>query len=211
MALKWWHSDPQERYWLESTDRADIGADLRAPFADDSGRENWRYTLFIEAKIGDVVFHYDKNRSAIMAVSCIAGAPVEAPIVWASRGSYAREQRAQPVEVPGYRVTLRKFTWLAESVTLEELRNARATIEAIYQELTAVNKAPLYFPFELSRRPLRPLQGYAFKLPASFVNAFPSLKSGAAISPKSRTRSSILDEERVFRDAVRAIEEAAPA
>jgi predicted HNH restriction endonuclease len=35
-------------------------------------------------------------------------------------------------------------------------------------------KEPLYFPFELSaKRPLRPLQGYAFKLPREFLALFP--------------------------------------
>ena len=32
--------------------------------------------------------------------------------------------------------------------------------------------ASLYFPFELSDRPVRPMQGYAFKLPAAFVAHF---------------------------------------
>jgi len=34
-----------ERYRLEATDREDLGADLNAPLYDDSGKENWRYTL----------------------------------------------------------------------------------------------------------------------------------------------------------------------
>lgn len=38
----WWANRPEERFWLESTDRPDIGTDLRAPVADDSGEDNWR-------------------------------------------------------------------------------------------------------------------------------------------------------------------------
>jgi hypothetical protein len=48
MADRWWQNKPSERYWLEATDREDIGADLKAPNADASGRGNWRYTLFRE-------------------------------------------------------------------------------------------------------------------------------------------------------------------
>jgi hypothetical protein len=37
MADRWWQNKPDERYWLEATDREDIGADLKAPDADASG------------------------------------------------------------------------------------------------------------------------------------------------------------------------------
>ena len=38
----------------------------------------------------------------------------------------------------------------------------------------------VYFPFEVSeKRPLRPLQGYAFKVPREFVEMFPELSSAA--------------------------------
>jgi hypothetical protein len=63
MADRWWQNKPAERYWLEATDREDIGANLQAPDADASGRDNWRYTLFRETAPGDVVFHYDANKA----------------------------------------------------------------------------------------------------------------------------------------------------
>ena len=34
----WWSQDPREVYWLEITDRLDLGIDLKAPQADDYGR-----------------------------------------------------------------------------------------------------------------------------------------------------------------------------
>ena len=34
---RWWLNQADERYWLESTDREDLGADLNAPLYDDSG------------------------------------------------------------------------------------------------------------------------------------------------------------------------------
>ena len=42
----WWEGDPTEVYWLEVTDRDDLGVDLRAPETDESGNPNWRYLLF---------------------------------------------------------------------------------------------------------------------------------------------------------------------
>lgn len=45
-----------------------------------------------------------------------------------------------------------------------------------HRRLEAEVGAPLYFPFELrGRRPTRAIQGYLFKLPAFFVDAFPAL------------------------------------
>jgi len=199
---RWWAGQHEERYWLESTDREDIGADLRAPLVDESGQGNWRYNLFREASPGDLVFHYDKRKSAITSVSKIAGPSADAPIVWAARGSYARERGAKPVEVAGYRIPLAEYVELNEPVTLEALRTASPAILALHNDELTPNGGPLYFPFELSGRPLRPLQGYAFKLPLGFVKLFPSLRLAAGISASTPARS----EAEIFHDAIAAIE-----
>lgn len=177
MVGRWWVNDPTERYWLEATDRTDIGVDLRAPLLDASGNDNWRYTLFRETHAGDVVFHYDSGReNAIIGWSRIAGPAAPAPIVWVARGSYARERGAVAQEVDGYRVPLEEFTRLEKPVTLNTLRAARETLRALTARLEADGKHPLYFPFELSeKRDVRPMQGYAFKLPAAFLSIFPEL------------------------------------
>lgn len=170
---RWWDGDASERYWLEATDRSDIGTDLRAPLIDSAGKQNWRYTLFREAKPGDLVFHYDGKANAITSVSAIDGTAFDRPILWAARGSYARERGATPVELPGYAVPLRGHRPLAQPLTLEMLRAKKPQLEATVATLQhQCGKQALYFPFELSARPVRPMQGYAFKLPAAFVAQF---------------------------------------
>lgn len=170
MAARWWEDDPAEHYWLEATDRQDIGVDLHAPLTDSAGRDNWRYTLFREASPGDVVFHYDGKANAIVARSVIAGPPRAVDTEWAARGSYARARKAEATTMPGYSIPLRDSRKLAEPVTLDTIRAARAGFEQVVSKLrTKHGKAPLYFPFELSARPVRPMQGYAFKLPAAAV------------------------------------------
>ena len=79
----WWVNDPAERFWLEATDRANIGADLKAPLYDASGRDNWRYSLLKQAQIGDIVLHYNKSLGVggIIGWSRIAAPPPNAPIV----------------------------------------------------------------------------------------------------------------------------------
>lgn len=204
---RWWAGKADERYWLELTDREDIGADLRAPLVGNNGQDNWRYSLFREANEADVVFHYDKRKSAITSVSRIAGRPSNSPIIWAARGSYARERGARPVEVAGYRIPLAEHFELSEPVTLRTLRAASHAIRALHDKLAAEGR-PLYFPFELSARPLRPLQGYAFKLPVDFVRLFPTLCESAGIPmPVAAVRP----ESEIFHAAIEAIEDSAGA
>lgn len=209
----WWTGRPEERFWLESTDRADIGVDLRAPLADDSGEDNWRYTLFREARVGDIVFHYDKRESGITSVSRVAGNPVSQPIVWAARGSYARDRGAEPTELDGYAIPLSDHQNLATPLLLDALRADAQTVRALYDDLKAEVRGPLYFPFELSdRRPIRPLQGYAFKLPAAFVSRYPALADAVNLPAAMPTPSLDEDAQRLaFDRAIVAIEAAAPA
>lgn len=181
--MAWWSGKGKERFWLEATDREDIGTDLRAPLADSAGKPNWRYTLFRDAKPGDVVFHYDSRTGAITARSTIAGPLFERPIIWAARGSYARERGAVPVEIPGYAVPLRDHIVLDKPLTLARLRDEKQALVAIDSTLRQDHpRSSIYFPFELSARPVRPMQGYAFKLPAAFVEHF-GLDAGNETGP----------------------------
>jgi predicted RNA-binding protein with PUA-like domain len=180
---RWWDGDDCEHYWLEATDRSDIGTDLRAPLTDSAGRENWRYTLLRDAKPGDLVFHYDGKANAITSVSTVAGAAFDRPIVWAARGSYARERGATPVELPGYAMPLSDHRPLATPLTLDTLRAQKPQLEAMVAALRhAHGRQPFYFPFELSARPVRPMQGYAFKLPAAFVRHFGLIAQAATLT-----------------------------
>jgi hypothetical protein len=58
---RWWDGNNSERYWMEITEREDIGADLHAPKVDGSGREYWSYSLVTEVNDGDIVLHWWKR------------------------------------------------------------------------------------------------------------------------------------------------------
>jgi hypothetical protein len=64
----WWENAPDQIYWLENTDREDLGTNLKAPQTDDTGKANWRYALLRELKQGDVVYHFHKPEGAIVAL-----------------------------------------------------------------------------------------------------------------------------------------------
>lgn len=192
----WWRDVPAERYWLESTDRMDLGADLRAPELDESGRENWRYSLFKLSRPGDVVYHYHKPQDAIIAVSRVQGEWKSKSIVWGARGTFARAKGVRPHERPGYSVPLTDFRMLASPLGLDQLRTDKAKLQQLLERLRS--KYPgraLYFPFELASRPVRPLQGYAFKLPSTFIGSFQleelsGYGSESHVENRDRSRSS---------------------
>lgn len=177
---KWWQKDSSERFWLEATDRTDIGADLHAPELDEGGKANWRYTLFKEATPGDIVFHYDKNDGAngIVGFSVIEGDWQPRLVTWAARGTYSRNKGTTPHERPGFEVPLRGFQHLLRKLGLDQIRHRSQDLRDIVASLQDIHgKGPLYFPFELSdKRPTRLLQGYAFKLPRAFVSLFLELR-----------------------------------
>jgi hypothetical protein len=187
----WWETRAKERYWLEATGRLDIGADLRAPLFDDSGKPNWRYSLFRSASVGDFVFHYDTNAAAITGLSMIAGGSYEHPIVWGARGSYARRKGTnKPHERPGYIIPLSQYRSIDPVIDLGQIRKLSGELKRITSNLAHESASPIYFPFELSaKREPRLLQGYAFKLPLAFIELFPILQAAVVDEDQDRSLS----------------------
>jgi hypothetical protein len=71
--MAWWEGRDDERFWLEITDRPDLGVDLKAPQLGDNGRPFWSYAIVTDVRDGDTVFHYYKPDRAIIAVSRATG------------------------------------------------------------------------------------------------------------------------------------------
>jgi len=172
---EWWSADPNERFWLEATDRLDLGHDLHAPAFDEEGKEYWGYSLVRHCALGDVVMHYQKP-TGIVAFSLVSGLPEPIEMEWIARGSSARGKGLRPYMRPGYRVSLTGFRPFPKPLTLSAIREKQAAISETIIALRDDVGAPIYFPFELSEsRPLRPLQAYVSKLPSAFVDLFPEL------------------------------------
>ncbi len=122
----WWLDRPEERYWLEVTDRPDLGINLKAPQVNERGAEFWSYSLLRQVRPGDVVFHYDRAKSAIVARSTATGQFWDDKIVWAARGTYARDAGIAPHERDGWYVGLESFTRLPTALSLDDIRSRTA-------------------------------------------------------------------------------------
>jgi hypothetical protein len=172
----WWEKKPSEMFWLEVTGRLDLGVNLKAPQTNEHGDDFWGYSLLKHVHQGDVIFHYDRNKQAIAAQSIATGELWIDNITWAARGAYARGAGIRPHTRPGWYVGLEDFKQLKTSLELELIRAFQKEIFKLMSELTIEVGSPLYFPFEMGQaRPMRPMQGYLFKLPFFFVKLFEDL------------------------------------
>ena len=83
------------RFWLEITDREDLGQDLHAPQVDARGNEYWSYSLVQCLHPGDVVFHWSKTLEGgpgIVGFSRAIGDVQEDTIRWQAHGTRGRER-----------------------------------------------------------------------------------------------------------------------
>lgn len=170
---RWWRGRSDELFWLEVTRRTDLGENLKAPQTNEHGQEFWSYALLKEVREGDVIFHYDGIAQAIVAGSRAVGTYWEDEVFWAARGASARAANVVPHHRPGWYLGLEHFQRLPEKVSLDLIRKSTSAVQSMKNALGQEVGEPLYFPFELgSSRPLRPMQGYLFKLPRAFVDFF---------------------------------------
>lgn len=175
MALNlWWKDSPAERYWLETTQRPDVGVDLNAPADNYKGDEYWSYALVREVQDGDVVFHWEKGEGAIRRWSRATGGWWPDMVFWGARGTVSRS--SDPYDRPGVRHGLDGPFELEEPITLDMLRERQSAIRAARDEVARTYPGSIYFPFELSDlRPARTAQGYLFKFPNALTGVFPEL------------------------------------
>ncbi|MFF4827097.1 DUF3883 domain-containing protein [Streptomyces sp. NPDC001312] len=174
---KWWGHDPNERYWLEITNREDIGTNLLAPQANDRGEEYWSYALVREVRPGDLVLHWDKNYGpGVVGYSHVRAEAFASTITWQSRGTYGRKRGESRPEA-AWEAPLGGYRRLKHPVTQARIREIEPRIRALRDRLTEEVGSPIYFPFALSdARPVRAAQGYLTKLPRALVEELPELR-----------------------------------
>jgi hypothetical protein len=172
---RWWDGRSAERYWVEITDRPDIGADLKAPKTTDQGSETWGYSLTVEPRADDTVLHYSTPRMEIIGFSRATGVVEDIELSWAPRSASGRHL-VDPGPRPAWRHVLSDYRKIHPCVTLADVRAREPDVRRVLQRLRESVSGPLYFPFALSdRRAIRTAQTYLAKFPAELIDIFPSL------------------------------------
>jgi hypothetical protein len=191
----WWESSLEEKFWLESTDRTDLGRNLLAPISTNAGQ---KLVAFVED--GDVVFHYYQPTKSIVAFSVAKGFPRVGEIRWPDR-------RKSEIS-PAYRIDLMNYTELDEPITLKEIQDKQSKIRSIKSALDKKYEGKsIYFPFQIPKeRVIQPAQGaYLCKMPKAVMELFPSAvqQLGQDIAPEiSQIKSPMKSKLATYKSAI---------
>jgi hypothetical protein len=145
--------------WIEITRRPDIGANLKAPIGDKNGVPHWSYANIGNVQPGDVIYHYDGNRKAIVGASKAVGRPWRDSIVWSGRGT--RSRGIAPHLQAGLYLGLEGFRALEIPLTTAMLASRSKELFALRDALAVQGQEAVAFPF-IQYRPdeVRAFQAY---------------------------------------------------
>ena len=190
----WWESNLEEKFWVESTDRTDLGRNLLAPISTHAGQ---KLVAFVED--GDVVLHYYQPTKSIVAFSVAKGFPKIDEIRWPDR---------KKSEIsPAYKIDLINYTELDQPITLKEIQDKQSPIRTIKSALDKkYDGRSIYFPFQIPKeKVIQPAQGaYLSKIPKAVVDLFPSAvqQLGQDIAPEiSHIKSPLTSKLATYRPA----------
>lgn len=159
---------------MEITARADLGADLFAPTAQQGGAPYWGYELLTHVQPGDVVLHWHKellDEPSIVGWSRATGAYEDTDIEWQARGSVGRRKGSLKAR-PAWRMPLESYVPLTDPLGIRSIRRREKGLIRLKDELEAKHGKPLYFPFGFSdKRPMRAQQTYFVKVPVEVLTA----------------------------------------
>lgn len=191
---EWWTADPEQRFWMEITDRYNIGADLFAPTLDGGGRPYWGYELITYVQPGDIVLHWHKTLAGepgIVGWSQATGVYEDTDIEWQAHGTVGRAKGSLTPR-PAWRMPLMNYTALPAPVLISDVRAEEKTLRGVAAKLEAqYPSGTLYFPFGFSdKRPLRAQQTYFVKMPVEVLDALGLPPEGFAAGPPPGTTPS---------------------
>ena len=157
MAPMWWNNDVDERYWMEITDREDLGGYLENWAEKEAGGRIAPTWLLDDMRIGNVVFHYDKRPKT----KAIVGYSQVAP----GSSDHWTDDEGRPMigrEIRGY-------TELDAPITLTAIRSQSAKLLTIIRAIKDRGKAPHHLAIIDSN-------GRA-ELPTAYIARFPARSS----------------------------------
>ncbi|TFC81154.1 DUF3883 domain-containing protein [Cryobacterium cheniae] len=173
MAIKaWWDGQLSQRYWMEITDRPDLGGELTAPQYNIALKPEWSYELVTHVRPGDIVIHWHKKlvgEPAIVGWSRAVGPLSESTMSWTSPG--AKDSARHHVDVPNWIMPLGALHLLDAPIT-------SADLQSIFPQIVSTLEGFSYAPFYVyGGRQLRAMQSYLTKFPAELIPVIESVGS----------------------------------
>ena len=168
----WWSTDPRQKFWVEITDRPDLGRNIIAPKRAQQGKITPGYELLNYVKEGDLVFHWwrkPKNREerGFYGFSEVTGQMRDGSIPWKSRGRYATNEEF--TQKPAKFWNLVNFTEFSRPVLIQDLDSKKDEIFELIENLELKYGKPIYFPFCNREGRVAANQTYFAKIPAELL------------------------------------------
>lgn len=198
----WWSDLPGERYWCEITDRDHPGDDLLCPQTQENGRPYWSYSLILQIRPGDVIYHYYTPTKTFVGASVAAGQVVLDKMSWVPHGTVGRKRGQRARLRPAWRLPLKSYVAASTPLLLMDVQNDEVWVRNWISEKQDVADV-VAAPFQPYPGKLRGYQGYLTKMPSVFVNRWPRLKELAdQLSGSSYVQElavELQDDEAVFK------------
>lgn len=173
MKERWWSTDPNERYWMESTDRDDPGGDLWNWAEGTGGGRIGPAELLDEMKVNDIVFHYWKPKHAIVGYSSVVS----------NRASHGRQDDGQRDDRPWIARKIAGLQPISPPVTLADIRAESSSIFTIMDVIRDRGKPPYHLAI-INHGEAAPPTAYISKMPREVAKLLGLLRSvGAAGCP----------------------------
>ncbi len=148
----WWSGYPDERYWLEITDRDIVGDDLQGYCVDEGGKTSQAYSLAAgHMRPGDTVYHFHRRVGAIVMKSTVSG-------------EYELDDTGAPEE-DYWIVALSNAQKVKPPVTRDTIAKSTGKLYPILEGIRAKHSPPTYLPFTAAQGQLRLRQTYLTKMP----------------------------------------------
>jgi hypothetical protein len=171
---EWWDGHPEQRFWMEATDRKDLGEDLRAPKEGGTGKSVWHYELVAHVQPGDVVFHWHTSllgRPALVGWSLAMGPLHEELHPWTAHAGVNAADAAIPR--PNWIMPLGALHFFDEPIDNADLAGVRDGLMGLLAQLQGNYSGLKYFPFnKYDDNQVRASQAYATKFPSELVTFF---------------------------------------
>ena len=169
---EWWSSRPNQRFWVEITDRVDLGKNIIAPQRAQAGKNTPGYDLLNYVHEGDFVFHWWRKPSnpelrGFYGYSEVVGSMQEGIIPWKPRGRYAENEVAGPK--PAKYWNLANFHELQNPILVGDLNARKNEVFDLILSLEKKYGKPIYFPFCKREEKLAANQTYFAKLPLELL------------------------------------------
>ena len=169
---EWWSLYPNQKFWVEITDRSDLGKNIIAPQRAQSGKSTPGYNLLNYVHEGDVVLHWwrkpsNSDNRGFYGYSEVVGQMQEGSIPWKSRGRYAVNEKANPKPAKYWNLT--NFTEFPRPILIGDLNRQKVGIFKLIKDLQKEHGNPIYFPFCERKGKVSANQTYFAKLPIELL------------------------------------------